>query len=129
MSKPPLRSYIASRQTAIVALLRVTGLRRAEVAGLDVAAYDRQAERLTVTGKLNKTRAIPIEDPGARGALADWLHLRGLKPGALFARIDRMASGGRAIARAPESGQPPGLLTRRSVTFSMSGEGGAVYAA
>jgi site-specific recombinase XerC len=82
------------RDAAIVALLRVTGLRRAEVAGLDVAAYDRQAERLTVTGKLNKTRAIPIEDPGARGALADWLHLRGLKPGALFARIDRVAGGG-----------------------------------
>jgi integrase/recombinase XerD len=97
------------RDAAIVALLRVTGLRRAEVAGLDVAAYDRQAERLTVTGKLNKTRAIPIEDPGARGALADWLHLRGLKPGALFARIDRVAGGGHAIARDPESGQPQGL--------------------
>ena len=84
-------------------------LRRAEVAGLDVTAYDRQAERLTVTGKRNKTRAIPIEDPGARGALADWLHLRGLKPGAMFARIDRVAGGGHAIARDPESGQPLGL--------------------
>lgn len=81
------------RDAAIVALLRVAGLRRAEVAGLDVAAYDRQAERLTVTGKRNKTRAIPIEDPGARGALADWLHLRGATPGPLFTRIDRAAGG------------------------------------
>jgi integrase len=81
------------RDAAIVALLRVAGLRRAEVAGLDVAAYDRTAERLTVTGKRNKTRAIPIEDPGARGALADWLHVRGATAGPLFTRIDRAAGG------------------------------------
>jgi len=105
------------RDAAIVALLRVTGLRRAEVAGLDVTAYDRQAERLTVTGKLNKTRAIPIEDPGARGALADWLHLRGLKPGSLFARIDRVAGGRHAIARDPEIGQPQGLTDQAIYTI------------
>lgn len=85
------------RDAAIVALLRVAGLRRAEVAGLDLAAYDRQAERLTVTGKRNKTRAIPIEDPGARGALADWLHVRGMAAGPLFTRIDRVAGGGHAV--------------------------------
>ena len=51
------------------------------------------AQRLTVIGKRNKTRAIPIEDPGALGALADWLHLRGADDGALFTRIDRVAGG------------------------------------
>ena len=85
------------RDAAIVALLRVAGLRRAEVSGLDLAAYDRQAERLTVTGKRNKTRAIPIEDPGARGALADWLHVRGATAGPLFTRIDRVAGGGHTV--------------------------------
>jgi integrase len=97
------------RDAAIIALMRVTGLRRAEVAGLDVTAYDRQAQRLTVTGKRNKTRVIPIEDPGTRGALADWLHLRGAEPGAMFARIDRVAGGSYAIARRPDNGQPAGL--------------------
>lgn len=81
------------RDAAIVALLRVAGLRRAEVAGLDVASFDTGAQRLTVIGKRNKTRAIPIEDPGALGALADWLHLRGADDGALFTRIDRVAGG------------------------------------
>lgn len=85
------------RDAAIVALLRVAGLRRAEVASLDVTAYDRAAERLTVTGKRNKTRAIPIEDPGARGALADWLHERGSAAGPLFTRIDRAAGGQHSV--------------------------------
>lgn len=97
------------RDAAIIALMRVTGLRRAEVAGLDVAAYDRQAQRLTVTGKRNKTRVIPIEDPGARGAMADWLHVRGAERGALFTRIARVAGGSYAIARRPDNGQPAGL--------------------
>jgi integrase/recombinase XerD len=81
------------RDAAIVALFRVGGLRRAEMAGLDLANYDREAQRLTVVGKRNKTRAIPIEDSGARGALADWLHLRGTDAGPLFTRIDREAGG------------------------------------
>ena len=81
------------RDAAIVALARVAGLRRAELAGLDLANYDQEAQRLTVTGKRQKTRAIPIEDTGARGALADWLHLRGRDDGPLFTRIDRAAGG------------------------------------
>lgn len=85
------------RDAAIVALFRVAGLRRAEMAGLDLADYDREAHRLTVRGKRNKTRAIPVEDSGARGALADWLHLRGMEPGPLFTRIDREAGGGHVI--------------------------------
>ena len=82
------------RDAAIVALFRVCGLRRAEMAGLDLADFDREAHRLTVRGKRNKTRAIPVEDSGAGGALADWLHLRGMEPGPLFTRIDREAGGG-----------------------------------
>ena len=85
------------RDAAIVALFRVTGLRRAEMASLDLANYDREAQRLTVTGKRNKTRSIPVEDSGARGALADWLHLRGLEPGSFFTRIERAAGGQHTI--------------------------------
>ncbi len=81
------------RDAALVALFRVAGLRRAEMADLDLANYEPKTRFLTVVGKRNKTRVVPVEDSGAQGALADWLHVRGLEPGALFTRIDRAAGG------------------------------------
>ena len=75
------------RDAAILGVLRVAGLRRAEVAALTLGSYDRNRQILTVKGKRNKTRAIPIEDPGALGALADWFHVRGLRRGPLFTQI------------------------------------------
>lgn len=82
------------RDGAMLAVLRVTGLRRAEVAALRVDDYDPEERRLVVRGKGNKTRVVPIEDAGARDALADWLFLRGrvgtLIPDApLFTRIPK----------------------------------------
>jgi site-specific recombinase XerD len=75
------------RDAAILALLKIAGLRRAEVASLHLADFDRTTKTLTVRGKRNKTRTVPIEDPGALDALADWLYLRGEAAGALFTRI------------------------------------------
>lgn len=75
------------RDAAIIALLKIAGLRRAEVASLHLADFDRTTKTLTVRGKRNKTRTVPIEDPGALDALADWLYLRGEREGALFTRI------------------------------------------
>ena len=40
-------------------------------------------------GKRNKTRSVPIEDGGAKDALADWLYLRGDWLGSLFVRIKK----------------------------------------
>lgn len=99
-------SAAGARDAAIVAVLRVAGLRRAEVAGLNLEDYDPLARRLTVRGKRNKSRVIPIEDPGAVGALADWLHVRGTGSQAqpegcpLFTRIDRVAGGGHTVTAA-----------------------------
>ena len=69
------RSAAGARDVALIALLKVTGLRRAEVAGLQLASYDQVTQTLTVQGKRNKVRTIPMEDRGALDALADWLLL------------------------------------------------------
>ncbi|MDI9548763.1 MAG: tyrosine-type recombinase/integrase [Chloroflexota bacterium] len=75
------------RDAALIALLKVGGLRRAEIASLQLADYDRSTATFTIRGKRNRIRTLPVEDPGALGALDDWLHLRGGAPGALFTRI------------------------------------------
>ncbi len=75
------------RDAAMIALLKVAGLRRAEVATLQVEDYDGVTGTLRVRGKRNKTRSVPIEDTGAKDAFADWMHLRGSAPGTLFTRI------------------------------------------
>lgn len=84
------------RDAALIALFKIAGLRRAEMAGLNLADYDRINQAITVRGKRNKTRFIPIEDVGALDALADWLYLYDNKGGVrqgmggpLFARIGK----------------------------------------
>jgi site-specific recombinase XerD len=75
------------RDAAIIALFKVGGLRRSEVVSLQLEDYDRTTATFTIHGKRNKTRTLPIEDVGAKDALADWLHVRGEAPGPLFTRI------------------------------------------
>ena len=50
----------------------IAGLCRAERAALSLENYDPTSHNLTLHGKRNKTRVVPIEDAGA---LADWLYL------------------------------------------------------
>jgi integrase len=80
------------RDRAILAVLRVGGLRRAEVAGLrrDDLAWDAGQGRFTlrVRGKGNKRRAVPL-NAAAAAALRPWLALRGDGAGALFTGVDR----------------------------------------
>ena len=80
------------RDAAILALLRA-GLRRAEVAGLQLGAVDPGGVGVTVTGKGDKTRWVPL-DNGAAAALADWLTVRGGEPGPLLWRV---AKGGEVV--------------------------------
>jgi integrase len=75
-----------ARDAAIFAVAILTGLRRAEIAGLDVAHYDQAAGSLTVAGKRNKTRILPVEGAACAGH-DDWLDVRGSAPGPLFVRI------------------------------------------
>jgi site-specific recombinase XerD len=82
-------SPAGARDAALFALLKVTGLRRAEVAALKLEDYDTASRTLHVEGKRRKQRAIPFEDTGALDALADWLMVRGTLPGPLFVRIKK----------------------------------------
>jgi integrase len=77
-----------ARDAAILAVAYAGGLRRAEIVGLTMDSFDAAAEVLTVKGKRNKTRTVPMQN-GALSALKDWLQVRGDTPGALFTRIGK----------------------------------------
>ncbi len=89
------------RDAAIIAVLYAGGLRRAELAGLDLASYETTAEgaRLIVLGKGNKQRSVPLAGGAAR-ALGDWLAVRGDDDGPLFRVIGNRNRGGRMTAQA-----------------------------
>lgn len=70
-----------ARDAAILAVAYSCGLRRAELVNLDMTHFVDGV--LTVHGKRNKVRTVPIEN-GARAALDDWLAVRGDEPGPLF---------------------------------------------
>jgi site-specific recombinase XerD len=87
---------IGTRDAAILGLLYMCGLRRAELVALDLADYDPETHSLKVLhAKGNKQRWVPVGN-GARAALADWLVLRGEQPGPLFTQVLR---GGHIKAR------------------------------
>lgn len=63
------------RDRAIVELFYSSGLRLAELVGLDLPQLDLDAGEVMVTGKGNKRRLLPV-GRAARSALAEWLALR-----------------------------------------------------
>jgi site-specific recombinase XerD len=84
------------------------GLRRAEVAVLELADYDAAEGQLRVRGKGRKER-LGYAAGGTREALERWLEIRGGDPGPLFCRVNK---GGR-VERAPLSGQAIYAILRR----------------
>ena len=71
---------LLTRDHAMFELLYSSGLRLAELAGLDLADVDLASGEAQVTGKGRKTRIVPV-GRHARAALAAWLPLRAaLKP-------------------------------------------------
>ncbi|WP_097650907.1 tyrosine-type recombinase/integrase [Candidatus Chloroploca asiatica] len=79
-------SPLGRRDAAVLALIRGTGLRRAEVAALNLEAYHRETGELLVRGgKGNKDRRVWAPS-GTRAALEVWLGVRGTHPGAMFIR-------------------------------------------
>jgi integrase/recombinase XerC len=66
---------IATRDRAIMELLYSSGLRLAELAGLQVTDVDLVEGTVRVTGKGAKTRIVPV-GAKAREALRDWLKVR-----------------------------------------------------
>ena len=77
-----------ARDAALVALLFSTGLRRSEAASVLLAQLDRDSWRVTVIGKGNRERAVPLR-AGGREALEGWLRCRGVLPGYLLCRVTR----------------------------------------
>ncbi len=75
-----------TRDGALLAILRIAGLRRAEVCMLDLKDYDPSRFSLRVRGKGNKERLVYLQD-GASRWLQDWLSIRGKYAGRLFCPI------------------------------------------
>ena len=76
------------RDAAILAVAYACGLRRSEIVNLDLEHFSAGAGVLTVAGKGGKTRTVPIQN-GARGALGDWLAVRGSEAGPLFWHVKK----------------------------------------
>ncbi|HJY31931.1 MAG TPA: site-specific integrase, partial [Actinomycetota bacterium] len=68
---------VAQRDRAILELMYGSGLRVSEVAGLSIDRVDLERGRVTVVGKGDKEREVPLGDP-AREAVAAWLVARGV---------------------------------------------------
>ena len=77
------------RDAAILAILYSAGLRRDELATLEVTDWVPEEVMLRVRhGKGNKQRQVYLSE-GAIAALEDWLVVRGARPGRLFLPINR----------------------------------------
>lgn len=66
---------VALRDRAMFELMYSSGLRLAELVGLDLTDVDRETGEVTVTGKGRKTRIVPVGH-AALSALSDWLAVR-----------------------------------------------------
>jgi len=89
------------RDAVVLALGLAAGLRRAEIAGLDLADVDLEREVVRVHGKGKKVREVPVKG-GTLEAIRAWLSYRGGEPGPLVCPVGK---GGRVELRrlAPQS--------------------------
>ncbi len=86
----PADDALDLRDRAMFELVYSSGLRLAELTGLDLAGVDLRAGEATVTGKGSKTRVVPV-GAQARAALAVWLPVRATlaKEGVLALFVNR----------------------------------------
>lgn len=75
-----------ARDRALLALLYGGGLRRAEVASLELADLEGEAVAVRVRGKGDRERRVPLPG-GARRAVLAWLTLRGSAAGPLLRAV------------------------------------------
>lgn len=69
----------SARDTAVIELLYGSGLRVSELCGLTAGSIDLNRRRVTVVGKGDKERVVPLSEPATQ-ALATWLTLRAMVP-------------------------------------------------
>src|SRR5207244_9028308 len=95
----PPGEALTARDRAIMELLYSSGLRLAELVGLDIASLDLRDRTVQVLGKGRKARIVPVGRAAAR-ALTAWLPERArlARPGETALVVGR--SGGRPGARA-----------------------------
>ncbi len=74
------------RDAVILGLLYICGLRRMEVASLNVEDYSPPERTIHVIGKGNKER-LAYPDAGTRAAISDWLDERGQFEGPLLLQV------------------------------------------
>ena len=85
------------RDAAMIAILFGAGVRRAELAALDLGDLDADESRLTVAGKGGKTR-IAFLPPRAIEPIRRWLKIRGDAPGPLLGHTTQGREGTVTIA-------------------------------
>ncbi len=85
----------AARDRALLRLAFDLGLRRGELAGLDIEHLDLEAATLAVLGKGQEGRELLTLPPETIAVLRSWLEQRGLEPGPLFINFDRAGKGRR----------------------------------
>ncbi len=81
------------RDYAILRLLHDLGLRRGEVASLDLEHVDLAGGKILVLGKGREGRVTLTLPEPTRNALEDWISARGSDPGPLFTSLDRAKKG------------------------------------
>lgn len=125
----------AVRDRAILAVLRVSGLRRRELTDLRFEDLDWRSGKTKIIGKGDKERSVYLG--GARAELTSWAQIRGAGPGPLFyavhkhgAVIERKLTPGSIafiVRRAADAGGVKGNVTphdfRRSYVGDMLEEG------
>jgi integrase len=89
------QSAAGPRDAVVLALGLAAGLRRAEIASLDLAGVDLEREVVRVHGKGNKVREVPVKG-GALEAIRAWVACRGAEPGPLVCPVGK---GGRVELR------------------------------
>ena len=111
----PAAKAAALRDVAMVEVLYASGIRVAELCGLDVTGFDADRQVLRVRGKGDKERTVPVGAPAVR-ALDDWLARR---------HVLAAPEAGRALFVGDRGARIDPRVVRRLVHRALSGVPGA----
>lgn len=119
------RSAAGARDAAIIALMYITGARRASVVQWDMKDYDPDTGRVVFRkAKRNKTITVYIAN-GAKSAIDDWLTLRGDHEGPIFQPVSQTGE----IERHDSNGQPRRMTPQAiyAILTKRAGEAGVKH--